>query len=242
MRLLYLDESGQAGRPDLFAVGGFCVEDREWRELADRWRAVLARHAADRLGEIKWAHLRRGRVPWTVGDDLYRMLGAAPVTAFVTVFDGARGPALEPAWFATPDAVYANAVMLVLERFHRYLEEVDDVGLVVVDERDPAKDRILRDTFDRFVAEGSPYVTFSRLVEGVLLEPSDRSIGLQIADQVVGATVAADRRIPDGLRCLRWLTPSLATHPVHGGFEGVGLKRFPDAPRQNAAPRLFEGG
>ncbi len=65
--------------------------------------------------------------------------------------------------------------------------------------------------------------------------PSHFSIGLQCADLVTAATVAAERGIGQGRGYVRTLTPRFATHPATGEITGVGLKRFPE--RESLTPR-----
>jgi hypothetical protein len=52
------------------------------------------------------------------------------------------------------------------------------------------------------------------------------SLGLQVADLVVGATLAAQRVPGDASRWFKQLLPRFARHPDTGELEGVGLKTF----------------
>jgi Protein of unknown function (DUF3800) len=130
--------------------------------------------------------------------------------------------------------------MFLAERFHHRLAAEDDVGVVVVDSRFRENDSRLRRFFADLTEAGTPYMKLQRIVEGLFLGPSHYSIGLQCADLVVAATAAAERGGGDGSRYFKQLRPRFAVHPATGVLEGVGLKRFPDEPRERPVTRLFD--
>src|SRR5918998_1161853 len=106
MQLLFLDESGQLDRPGLFALAGLVVADREWAALRDAWQTTLRTHDWPLDREVKWHGIRQGTVP----------------------------PEESP-FFRSREDVYATGLMFLAERFHMWLERVDDVGVIVVDSR-----------------------------------------------------------------------------------------------------------
>ena len=130
--------------------------------------------------------------------------------------------------------------MFLAERFQLLLEAVDDVGIIVVDNRFREDDARLRRFFSDLTRDGSPYSHLERLVEGLFLGPSHFSIGLQCADLVCAITAAAERGNGQARGYLKRLLPRFATHPATGELEGVGIKRFPEqVPRQRPVSRLF---
>jgi len=157
----------------------------------------------------------------------------------VTLLDLEAGREL-PEFFATPEDVYATALMFLAERFHMLLDREDDLGIIVVDSRFRDQDTRLRRFFADLTEAGTPYVKLRRIVEGLFLGPSDHSIGLQCADLIVSCTASAERGNGQARGYLRTLLPRFAHHPATGELEGVGLKRFPEAvPRPREASRLF---
>jgi len=239
MRLLFLDESGRIGEDGLFALGGISVRERDWYLLRELWRAPLdaADWPDDR--EVKWHTIRTGTVPPDLADAVVDALARAPVTAYVTLLDLEQGREF-PQFFETPERTYGTALMFLSERFHRQLEDEDELGVIVGDSRHREDDQSLRRYFGALTESGTPYMQLDRIVEGLFLGPSHLSVGLQCADLVVSITTAAERGNGQARGYLRKLLPLFARHPATGELEGVGLKRFPEqVPRPREHHRLF---
>jgi hypothetical protein len=244
MHLLFLDESGKPDQGGLFAVGGIVVADADWPELRDLWHSTLRQAGWPLEREVKWHGIRKGEVPPALADAVFETLAYAPIRCYVAVVDLDRGPedfpTAEFAYFRSPEDVYATALMFLAERFQHLLAAEDDLGLIVVDSRFREDDRRLRRFFADLTEDGTPYMKLGRVVEGLFLGPSQYSIGLQCADLVVAATVAAERGIGLGGGYLKKLLPRFAVHPATGEVEGVGLKHFPDrVSREHGRHRLF---
>lgn len=244
MWLLFLDESGKLDQGGLFALGGVAVRDAEWPELRDLWQQTLRGAGWPLDREIKWHGIRKGEVPPALGDAIFEALAAAPVTCYVAVMDLDRGPEEFPTdehtYFRSAEDVYATALMFLAERFEHLLEAEDEQGLIVVDSRFREGDMRLRRFFGDLQEAGTPYMKLGRIVEGLFLGPSHYSIGLQCADLVVAATLAAERGIGLGGGYFKKLRSRFAVHPATGELDGVGLKRFPEAgERPREKHRLF---
>jgi hypothetical protein len=117
--------------------------------------------------------------------------------------------------------------MFLAERFQLFLSRQDSYGVIVLDSRRREVDDRLRRFFERLQREGTPYVKLDRLVDSLLLGPSHHSVGLQAADLVVEATLAAQRAEGDASRWYKELLPRFARHPDTGVLEGAGLVVFP---------------
>ncbi len=238
MRLLFLDESGRIGEDGLFALGGIAVRADDWRALRAGWLAPLEAHGWDPANEVKWHGIRTGYVPPALGDAVVEALARAPVTAYVTLLDLAAGAQLTE-FFGSPERTYGTALMFVSERFHHLLDAEDELGLIVADSRHREDDQSLRRHFGALTEAGTPYMRLDRIVEGLFLGPSHLSVGLQCADLVVSITAAAERGNSQARGYLKRLLPRFATHPATGELDGVGIKRFPEVPRERAPHKLF---
>lgn len=240
MHLLFLDETGKPSDPS-FAVGGVAVRVDEWAVLRDLWNAALATEGWPADKEVKWHGTRTGEVPPALADELFAALAAAPVTCFVVVLRPWAGKQAHPEFFASDDETYATALTFLAERFNRFLAREDSYGAIVLDSRERESDDRLRRYFDRIHREGTRYTELSRIVDSLLLGPSHFSLGLQVADLVVGATLTAQRAPGDASRWLKQLQPRFARHPDSGEVDGVGLKFFPEKPQGEAfSSKLFE--
>jgi len=215
--LLFVDESG---RPDerAFAVGGIAVRADEWALLRDLWFAALDSAGWPRDLEAKWHGIRTGTVPPALADALFAALAQAPVVCFVVVLKPLAAKQRRPDLFATPEDVYANALMWLAERYQRFLARNDAYGSVVLDSRMEDQDARLRRFFERLQRDGTPYVSLGRIVDSLLLGPSHHSIGLQAADLIVGCTLAAQRAPGDASRWHKQLLPRFARHPDTGSL------------------------
>jgi hypothetical protein len=238
MRLLFLDESGRIGEDRLFALGGVSVRAEDWQALQEGWLAPLRAHRWDPANEVKWHGIRTGLVPPALADAVVDGLARAPVTAWVVLLDLDAGAA-QPEFFGTPERTYGTALMFVSERFHHLLDAEDELGLVLADQRHHEGDMSLRRYFGALRETGTPYMRLDRIVEGLFLGPSHHSVGLQCADLVVSIAAAAERRNAQARGYLKKLLPRFATHPATGELDGVGIKRFPEVPRDRAPHKLF---
>lgn len=241
--VLYLDESVA---PDLLALGGVAIRLTEWPQLRRRWTGCVAETAGRRYEEFKWSETEvrgwRRQLPFALIDVL-RTTGA---TCFVTLISRAEAAAQAPDLFGSDADAYASALMFIVERYQRFLTQMDAMGLVVIDQRARNQDEALRTFFGRLRADGTPYTSLERIVEPLLLSPSHHAIGIQAADLVVGPAVAmsraSDAEIGEDRRRLarslhERLLPCFARNPANGEVEGVGVKRFPDD--RARADRLF---
>ena len=238
MRLLFLDESGRIGQDGLFALGGVAVRSDEWRALRAAWLAPLAEAGWDPANEVKWHGIVKGHVPPGLADAVIEALARAPFMAYVTLLDLERGKELED-FFGSPEQTYGTALMFVSERFHHLLDAEDELGLVIADSRHREEDMSLRRYFGALTAAGTPYMKLDRIVEGLFLGPSHLSVGLQCADLVVSIAAAAERGSGLARGYLKKLLPRFATHPATGELEGVGIKHFPEPPRDRPPHKLF---
>lgn len=237
---MFVDESG---RPDekTFAVGGVVVEADKWGVLRDRWQQALETHAWPHDKEVKWHGTRTGEVPPTLADDVFAALSGAPLTCYVVLLRPLAGGQSHPHFFSSEEDTYATALMFLAERYQRFLSRVDSHGVIVLDSRRPEVDDRTRRFFERLQREGTPYVQLDRIVDSLLLGPSQYSVGLQAADLVVASALAARRGQVDASRWHKQLLPLFATHPDTKAVDGVGLVEFPARAKGEAPPpsKLF---
>jgi len=244
MYLLFLDESGAPG-DEIFALGGAAVRADRWHEVRQRWTSCL-----DALGwppdkELKWSGVRNGEVPPDTADGAYECLSSLPVECFTTILWPTVGKIRFEELFASDEDTYATALTFIAERYQRFLANQDSYGVIVLDSRKREADDRMRKFFVRIQNEGTPFAELERIVDSLLLGPSHFSLGLQLADLVVGPARASQIGLGDGSRRHKQLVESVYNrHPASNEVDGVGLKTFPDSTKpkeQQEAPevRLF---
>jgi len=243
VHLLFLDESGKP-EERTFAVGGVAVRADDWHVLRERFRGALTAHGWPLDKELKWHGTRTGEVAPAIADAAFEALADAPISCFVVILRPLAGRKSNPGFFDTPDDTYATGLTFLSERFQRHLLRQDSYGVIVLDSRRREVDDRLRRFFERLHEQGTPFTDLDRIVDGLMMGPSHYSLGLQVADLVVGTTHAAQRAPGDATRWLRLLEPRFATHPDTGEIEGVGLKVFPAKVRgeEPVSRKLFEPG
>ena len=241
MHLLFLDESGGPSEP-MFAVGGVAIRADEWEVVSKRWRSALEAHDWPLDKELKWHGCVTGEVPPVVADAGFSALAEAPITCFVCVLRPLAGREIHPEFFTGDEDTYATALTLLSERFQRFLAAEDSYGVIVLDSRRRELDDRLRRFFERLQQDGTDYLDLERIVDSLMFGPSHHSLGLQIADLVVGATLKAQRAPGDASRWLKQLDPRFARHPDTGEVDGVGLKIFPPKVKSEEAKatKLFD--
>ena len=232
VHILFLDESG---RPDgqVFAVGGIAVRADRWGELRDRWASALSEHslACGPGDQMAWDEDGRGPAGPRRRD--LRRDCRAPVSCYVTYLRPLAGRETARSLFADEETTYRTALTFLAERFERMLAREDSYGVIVLDSREREKDDRLRRFFERLRDEGTEFMELDRLVDSLLLGPSHFSIGLQVADLVVGSYLAGRRgQLNDASRWHKLLLERcFARHPDTGEVDGVGLKDFPPRPK-----------
>jgi hypothetical protein len=239
VHILFLDESGKPSDRS-FAVGGIAVAADCWADLRERWQAALRAHSWPVDREAKWHGIRTGEVPPALADELFAAVAGAPVTCFVVVLRPLAGRKQNDVLFASDEDTYATALTFLAERFQRFLADHDSHGIMVIDSRRPEVDDRMRRFFERLQRDGTPYLQLDRIVDALFLGPSHYSIGLQAADLVVAATMAAQGQLGDASRWHKQLLSRFARHPATGEVDGVGLKVYPSrVGGEEPAAKLF---
>ena len=222
MYLLFLDESGIPGEDGIFALGGVAIRVDQWAEVKDRFESCLDEAGWPAEKEFKWSEINTSTDAENASYPVYDCLSDMPLSCLVTVlYTDGEDPEFHERYFADADTIYRTALTFVAERFQLFLAKQDSWGVIVLDSRRYEED-------DRIHKEGTDFAELDRIVDGLLLGPSHYSLGLQLADLVVGPTRAAQfQGLGTSSRCFKKLKPNFMTHPDTGRLVGVGLKIFP---------------
>lgn len=173
---------------------------------------------------------------------MFEAIAASPLACYVAYLRPLAGREGAPELFGDDERTYRTALTFLAEPFERMLAREDSYGVIVLDSRGRAKDDRLRRFFETLRDEGTEFLELERLVDSLLLGPSHFSVGLQVADLVVGSTMAGRRgQLNDASRWHKLLLERcFARHPDTGEVDGVGLKEFPPRPKgEPHEPKLF---
>lgn len=202
MHFCFVDESGTPpGKPNpnqpYFTMGAAIIDCAKWRDIANHVHGFKVRHGIK--GELKWRyfspHNAQPSNPLVrfssqnrkaLSLEFASIIAASEVTIIACIVD------VEAA-FAFPSvtdqqSLYHFAYKPISERFQYLLQDRDDLGVVVADHRGRDSDNMMRS--HHAALTGNPNSTrsgYDRFIEGLFLQDSAHSVGIQIADFAAGA-------------------------------------------------------
>lgn len=202
MYLCFIDESGtppskpNANQP-YFTLAAAIIRDEEWLGIARAVRGFCTRHGL--RGELKWRYFAPhnasaenpmlGKSPAerkVLSLEFARIISRLPITVIACVTD--VGAAFEYASVGSQRELYHFAYKPLTERYQYFLQDQKSIGIVIADHRGRDDDRLFRAHHDTLLRKpGNTISGYDRLIEGLLLQDSSHSIGIQLADFVAGA-------------------------------------------------------
>lgn len=240
MYLLFLDESGTAPncpnpKKPYFTIGGAIIRAEDWQSIADKVQGFRTRHGL--RGELKWRffspHNESTENPMLrktpaerreLSAEYATMIAGSPLTIIACVTDVEA--AFTYASVTNQRELYHFAYKPITERYQYFLQDAKGIGITIADHRGSSDDRMLRAHHDGLVAGRSRSASaYNRFVEGLLLQDSCHSVGIQIADFVTGAIHRAFSK--GDARLATILKPKVRKNPSTGRVEGHGIVMHP---------------
>lgn len=242
MQMLFIDESGtppSLERQDrgsrYFVIAGVVVPEDQWHKLRDQLMGMKIRRKL--RGEIKWRHFAPQNEDKTnpmrecsaeergeVRDEILSMIAnnkALRIIACVT----SVAAAYETGFISGPEDIYHGTYKPVSERFQYHLQETNSLGIIISDHRGGQDDKRLRLHHQKLLHSSAEFTSnYGNLVESLFFQPSNLSVGIQLADMVAGSVWRAHEK--DDARFLDRLTPAFR-QSRSGRIEGYGLVKFP---------------
>lgn len=242
MKILFVDESGDPGNPKFaastpyFTIGGIIISEKEWPNLKQGLVDVKKKYRVSPVKEVKWAHLKSPKKnnPLKKFSFEKRVEFAAHLLQKITkqkeakiltiVVDKEKLYKRRRKTFKPLD-LYFESYSILLERFEYFLREVNELGTVIHDfTSDSEANEKLRSIAEKIINKGTYWTKIEHFFEGFLFVPSEKSVGIQYADFVVG-TVSRYKILKDE-RLFKIIKNSFLTNR-EGQIEGAGLKVFP---------------
>jgi hypothetical protein len=242
MHFLFMDESGTPPKPGVeqpryFVVAGIIVPEGVWHTLRDGLMGLKIRHRV--RGELKWRYFAPNnddaRNPMRslpqpardqIRDDVYRLIcGIRSIKTVACVVSNAA--AYDMHSVNGQQDIYHLGYKGITERFQYYLQDLSreigrkQLGVVVADHRGSNDDKLLRQVHQKLLYSTGEFISdYKNLVEGLFLEPSHLSVGIQLADLAAGAVWRKFERDDD-----TWFGKLLPSFRVsrNGDLDGYGL-------------------
>lgn len=254
MKLLYVDESGDTipisqGGKNFFVLTGSIIDEKDFIPIENRLRELKSKYYKNPDIEFKSYFVRNAnpdiadrKSPLKLHDrekyneleaDLTTFLQEIDVTNISVVIDKAEF------WKQFPSQnPYTTAYVFLIERFNKYLEGVDGLGMVIIDPREGQVEKAfigdhLRDVHATMRLR-APYFTgrsskTGRVIERLLYSSSEDTIGIQIADMYcypVFHIYEYNKKAKDYWRYIETCEPKLRKSD-EGNIFGYGLKVYP---------------
>jgi hypothetical protein len=238
MYFLYVDESGKSGLRDpvqpYHVLGGLAVHESTWQameaDLNVRIDAIVPPprphdwelHMTDMVNGKGWFAGMPRKDRGLLCDAVLDVIDAHDPTFIFTVVDKQK----HLAKYVTPDPPEDVTYLMMIERFQYFLEEKDEVGVIVSDDQKGSEDHI-RKAHSSYRREGTGYASILHVIETPFFAPSHWSRMLQIIDVATWLLANKLRNQAKGKPPpSEWarIVPHLRGYPA---YAGRGLKIFP---------------
>lgn len=202
LKFCFVDESGtppnkpNAARP-YFTLGATIIDASDWRKCDEKIHGYKVRNRI--FGELKWRyfapHNRDADNPLLnvpasdrkkLSLEFAALVGGLPIQLIACITDVAA--AFDYNAVNNQQDLYHFTYKPITERFQYLLQDQKDIGIVVADHRGRSDDKLFRAHHSTLTsASGNNRSGYDRLVEGLFLQDSAHSTGIQISDYVTGA-------------------------------------------------------
>lgn len=250
MQIFFVDESGNPSSPGKeatkhFVVGGLVIAEDQWHHIEQDLNCLKTQYAIK--GEVKWRHFGQAIGREEEGNSLvhldliHRDELRAALFGIINKYQSNKvlttvthiPTAYEQPFVSSKHDLYWYTYKPLTERFQYYLQDLSRTvgskinGIIVCDHREKNHDDTIRRLHANLLNAGVDdefSSKYENLIEGLFLAPSHLSIGIQLADVVVGAVFRNFEKGDD--RWFNMLKPSWRCSP-QGDIDGYGLIKFP---------------
>lgn len=247
---MYIDESGDTttlsqGGKKFLVLTGCIIQDNDVPKIEEEFRKIKKKFYQNPEIEIKSNFLRYANPDLTENSpiklnsrekydeleaDMTDFLKLIPVTLYSVAINK------ESYWRQYPaQNPYDVAYIFLLERFQKYLEEKDGLGICIIDPREGQVEKsFIGQDLDRIHnrmrwEENGFWTKCPNIIERLLFSTSDKTVGIQIVDLYcypVFHVLEYDKKKEEYWRFNELSYPKL--YKKNGRVDGFGLKFFPD--------------
>jgi hypothetical protein len=223
-------------------IGGVWLQSQRWREALATVQGIKTTYRIRTDVELKWKnlvrrtgaadHLTEARVASFLADLGSQLTGIVAAVCVIVDKRAAVGMGLD--YLKTDEHIYHTGLRYCLQRLAFSLRETPepDGAIVIADSRGDTKDNRIRRYFEDLIYGNVRFAAtdLTEVVEGLFFQKSHYSLGIQLADFIVGAVFQKyEKELGAGLAALEpWLRRS-----PRGTIAGWGLIEVP-SPGQKA--------
>ncbi|PJC80529.1 hypothetical protein CO009_01730 [Candidatus Shapirobacteria bacterium CG_4_8_14_3_um_filter_35_11] len=255
MYLLYIDESGDTiplsqGGKKYLVLTGCVIHEKDIHQIESSLRQIKSKYYQNPEIEFKSNFLRYANPDLNASSilklnsrekyneleaDMTKYLNKIPTTVYSIVIDK------KSYWEQYPSQnPYDIAYVFLLERFQKYLEEKDGLGICIIDPREGQVEKtFIGLDLDKIHnkmrwEDGSVWKKCLNIVERLLFSTSDKTVGIQIADLYCYPIYHVFEY--DKTKEEYWRFNEISYQKLYkknGKIDGVGLKYFPDKTKKD---------
>ena len=253
MRFLFIDDSRQKDQKnknkEYVGYGGFCIDATKVKSLNADFYAIREKYNIPRNIELKWSpdkdHFLNKKFKGN-REELFKkillLLSKYDASILCAVHDinECHGIKLYN-WKINQAILWATKEQFkyLVERFEKpYLEENDDIGLIIADHYSNRKEESnLLEQSKFYINHGTEFQKFNNIYLAPLTTSSKDSPFIQIADLIIGITVGSFANSIYALRLFNDISLLFLKNPhkgaigfgstISGSVLGFGLKLFP---------------
>jgi len=245
MHILFIDESGTPPKPTdnnppYFVIAGIIIPEHSWHSMRDAMLGMKIRRNI--RGEIKWRYFAPGntdsknpmrklahRVKEEIRLEVFEIIRSTKGVKTIAAITSAPA-AYSINSITSQEELYHLTYKTLSERFQYYLQDISspgkkELGIIVSDHRGAQDDHRLRNHHQRLLHSSAEFIsTYENLIEGLFLEPSNLSVGIQFADMIGGAVWRRFQK--NDLTHFNEIEPTLRRGPLNQ-INGFGLIKVP---------------
>lgn len=200
MYMLFLDESGSIGNKESrkFILGGIIISEFIWHELRSVVYKIKEKYKIPTSEELKWRYFypkakssaMQHLSPEQRNElrvDIYNALTGFPSIKAMSVVAN-----LEAFDFKDKDSLYLECYKQIVEQFQNFLSESSEIngnkinGLIICDHMDTLHNNRIKTHHDKVILNDQTK-RYDNVIECLFLVDSHLSLGVQLADLVIGA-------------------------------------------------------
>ncbi len=246
MQMFFIDESGTPPqsvpcRDRYFVIGGLVIPDGVWHKLRGLVQGMKIRRHLD--GELKWRYFSPANSDQTnpmrvlnqekrneIRTELYSIICSVKSIKAMACVASIEASFALPSCGCSED-LYHYTYKPLSERFQYYLQDLTrivgrtETGIIIADHRGTRADNRLRTAHEQLLRRrGNFGSNYDNLIESLFFQPSDLSLGVQLADMVAGAVWRKFEKGDDTF--YRQVEPAIRKSPS-GAVDGFGVMKFP---------------
>ena len=257
MYFLYIDESYER-RTKYLVLGGFIINESDWNNLNEMIRSLKKKYFKSETINLKAIRRKNydkdenyisltNQERMDFNEELYTILSRTEFTYMACLIDKDKMERSDKKF------IFRMAYSFLIQRFHFFVQENDQRGLIIMDESKSPEIKSLFDYHNECLEKGVPYkvsyvemklgedtimlkdykyMEIPHIIEHLLFLDDEHSNHLQVADMICAAISYKFNRDNDYFykkiennirRCLKT-----------GKVEGFGLKFFPIENKENS--------